>query len=133
MGGTKKLIHFLIKLQNAVKCKKYSFIEVNPTIKIIQILDLLVNAGYIRSYLLTSPGKQIKIILKYQINGQALFNRVKIISKPSSVTHLTNKLIKQQVGSFDGFCIFSTSCGFLSHDEVKKKNLGGILFCKLYI
>lgn len=133
MGGTKKLINFLIKLQNAVKCKKFSFIEEKPTIKIIQILDLLINAGYIRSYLWVETSKKIKIILKYQVNGQPLFNKIKIISKPSTVTHLTNKVIKQQISDFNGVYVFSTSQGFLTQYEVKKRNLGGILFCKLSI
>lgn len=130
MGHTQTLINFIIKLQNAAKCKKFSFIETNPSIKIIQILNLLINVGLIRSYFIEK--KKLIIILKYKTNGDSIFKQIQIISKPGTIMHLPNKLIYQQINNFPGICIFSTSLGFLTHEDVKKKNLGGILLYKIY-
>jgi ribosomal protein S8 len=134
MGNTTTLINFLIKLQNATNCKNFSFVEEKYSNKIIKILKLLIDMGCIRAYSVEgiNKNKKIRVILKYKINGEPIFNKIKIISKPGTVYHLTNSLISKQIHNFAGICIFSTSEGFLTSGDLIKKGLGGILLYKFY-
>ena len=134
MGNTTTLINFIIKLQNATNCKNFSLVEEKYSIKVIQILRLLIDVGYIRSYSIKGDekNKKINVILKYNMNGKPLFNKVKIVSKSGSVCHLTNQVIREQLNNFAGICVFSTSSGFLTHEDLIKQNLGGILLYKFY-
>ena len=88
------------------------------------ILNSLWNEGFILGYkvLSTNPNK-LKIFLKYH-KGNPVINSIKLISKPSlRVYYSLKKLWK--LDPSQGVVILSTSKGFMSDYECKKKKLGG--------
>lgn len=86
-----------------------------------KLLALLWLNGFIIGYKFIN--NKIKIFLKYT-NSKPVINNLKIISKPSRKVYFSNyKLWKIDTTKF--FLIISTSQGFLTLFDCKKKSLGG--------
>lgn len=86
-----------------------------------QILNILWDEGFILGY--KESFNSLKIYLKYQ-NGLPIITLIKNISKSSlRVYYSVNQLWK--LNSKNQLIILSTTKGFLSDKECKKKNIGG--------
>lgn len=123
---TDTLSNLFSKIKNGFLSKKTKIIQQNSK-QSINILNILVNEGFIKSYKINSKN-QIEIYLKYK-NNKSVINEIKRLSKPGKRLYLKNKdlYIKKQ-----GFYILSTSLGILTDLEAKKLNVGGELICKIF-
>ena len=123
---TDTLSNLFSKIKNGFLSKKTKIIQQNSK-QSINILNILVNEGFIKSYKINSKN-QIEIFLKYK-NNKSVINEIKRISKPGKRLYLKNKdlYIKKQ-----GFYILSTSLGILTDLEAKKLNVGGEFICKIF-
>ena len=123
---TDTLSNLFSKIKNGFLSKKTKIIQQNSK-QSINILNILVNEGFIKSYKINSKN-QIEVFLKYK-NNKSVINEIKRISKPGKRFYLKNKdlYIKKQ-----GFYILSTSLGILTDLEAKKLNVGGELICKIF-
>jgi small subunit ribosomal protein S8 len=123
---TDTLSNLFSKIKNGFLSKKIKILQQNSK-QVINVLNILINKGIIRSYKINSKN-QIEIFLKYK-NNKSIINEIKRISKPGKRVYIKNKdlYIKKQ-----GFYIISTSLGILTDLEAKKLNVGGELICKIF-
>ena len=120
-------VNFIYSLKNAAILKKellYFFYNKN----FILLAKLFYKIGLIQDFWLIKSitGWKIAIALKYyyQINE---LSELKLVSKPSWPFFLSYTNICQ-ISERTGFFIFSTSFGFLTSIDCKKKKIGGKLF-----
>ncbi len=123
---TDTLSNLFSKIKNGFLSKKTKIIQQNSK-QSINILNIMVNEGFIKTYKINSKN-QIEIFLKYK-NNKSVINEIKRISKPGKRLYLKNKdlYIKKK-----GFYILSTSLGILTDLEAKKLNVGGEFICKIF-
>jgi len=123
---TDTLSNLFSKIKNGFLSKKTKIIQQNSK-QSINVLNILVNEGFIKSYKINSKN-QIEIYLKYKKN-KSVINEIKRESKPGKRLYIKNKdlYIKKQ-----GFYILSTPLGVLTDLEAKKLNVGGELICKIF-
>lgn len=123
---TDTLSNLFSKIKNGFLSKKTKVIQQNSK-QSINILNILINEGYIKSYKINSKN-QIEVYLKYKKN-KSVINEIQRISKPGKRLYVKNKdlYIKKQ-----GFYILSTPLGVLTDLEAKKLNVGGELICKIF-
>lgn len=121
---TSNISNLFSKIVNGSLSGKF-FIKIQKSTKLIQILNILNNEGYIKSFKIDK--NYLYIYLKY-IENKPVLKKIILISKPGKRFYIKNKnVFKLQ----DNLYILSTSNGFLTHIEAKKKNLGGELICKI--
>jgi len=123
---TDTLSNLFSKIKNGFLSKKTKIIQQNSK-QTINVLNILINEGFIKSYKINSKN-QIEIYLKYK-NNKSVINEIKRLSKPGKRLYVKNKdlYIKKQ-----GFYILSTSIGILTDLQAKKLNVGGELICKIF-
>lgn len=123
---TDTLSNLFSKIKNGYLAKKSKIIQQNSK-QSINILNILVKEGFIKSYKINSKN-QLDIYLKYKKN-KAVITEIKRLSKPGKRLYITNKdLYKKKTG----FYIISTSSGILTDLQAKKLNVGGELICKIF-
>ena len=101
---------------------------VESVVKIIQ------EKGYIDSYnIVEEEGnkKFIKVVLKYDDNGNQVINEIKKISKPGRRVYKPNSEIKKFKNGYGTF-IVSTSKGVVSNEIAYKNGVGGEIICSIW-
>jgi small subunit ribosomal protein S8 len=95
----------------------------------VNILNVLVREGLIKSYKI-SPihPHRLEIYLKYK-NNQAVCTEIKRLSKPGKRLYIKNKDLYTKN---KGLYLLSTSIGILTNLQAKKLNIGGELICKIF-
>lgn len=123
---TDTLSNLFSKIKNGYLAKKSKIVQ-QKSKQNINILNILVKEGFIKSYKINSKN-QLDIYLKYRKN-KAVIIEIKRLSKPGKRLYITNKdLYKNK----KGFYIISTSVGILTDLQAKKLNVGGELICKIF-
>lgn len=122
---TDTLSNLFSKINNGYLSKKTKIIQHNSK-QSINILNILIKEGFIKSYKLTKQN-QLNIYLKYKQN-QPIINQIKRLSKPSRRIYFKNKDLYKKM---NGFYILSTSVGILTDVQAKKLNVGGEAICKI--
>nr|YP_010117891.1 ribosomal protein S8 [Phytophthora castaneae]YP_010117969.1 ribosomal protein S8 [Phytophthora heveae]QPN53863.1 ribosomal protein S8 [Phytophthora castaneae]QPN53941.1 ribosomal protein S8 [Phytophthora heveae] len=123
---TDTLSNLFSKIKNGYLAKKSKIVQ-QKSKQSINILNILVKEGFIKSYKINSKN-QLDIYLKYRKN-KAVITEIKRLSKPGKRLYITNKdLYKKKTG----FYIISTSIGILTDLQAKKLNVGGELICKIF-
>lgn len=123
---TDTLSNLFSKIKNGFLSKKTRIIQQNSK-QCINILNILVNEGFIKTYKINSKN-QIEVYLKYKKN-KSVIKEIKRISKPGKRLYFKNKDLYSKK---HGFYILSTSLGILTDLEAKKLNVGGELICKIF-
>lgn len=125
---TDTLSNLFSKIKNGYLSNK-SRITQQKSKQSVNILNILIREGFIKSYKISSNNKnQLEIYLKYKDNRSVL-TEIKRMSKPGKRLYIKNKdlYIKKK-----GFYILSTSTGILTDLQAKKLNVGGELICKIF-
>ena len=88
------------------------------------ILNILWDEGFILGYKNSKhKSNTLKIFLKYQ-NGSPVIQLIKVLSKPSLRVYYSVKQLWKLEPS-KGTIVVSTTKGFMSSSDCKKKTLGG--------
>lgn len=97
-----------------------------------ELIKLLVDYGFVKSFDLTNDSykKKIVIKLKYE-NKKAVMTDVIRVSKPGLRIYVNKNNIPKVFGGL-GITILSTSKGLMIGQEARKKKLGGELICKIW-
>ena len=114
------------KIKNGYLAKKIKVTQQRSK-KSLNILNILVKEGFIKSYKINSKN-QLDIYLKYRKNRPAI-TKLKRLSKPSRRLYINNKDLYLKK---PGFYILSTSLGLLTDLQAKKLNVGGELICIIF-
>nr|YP_010394412.1 ribosomal protein S8 [Phytophthora lateralis]DAZ88420.1 TPA_asm: ribosomal protein S8 [Phytophthora lateralis]DAZ88853.1 TPA_asm: ribosomal protein S8 [Phytophthora lateralis] len=123
---TDTLSNLFSKIKNGYLVKKSKIVQ-QKSKQSINILNILVKEGFIKSYKINSKN-QLNIYLKYK-KDKAVITEIKRLSKPGKRLYITNKNLYQKKV---GFYIISTSMGILTDLQAKKLNVGGELICKIF-
>jgi small subunit ribosomal protein S8 len=125
---TDTLSNLFSKIKNGYLSNK-SKITQQKSKQSVNILNILIREGFIKSYKISSiNSNQLEIYLKYK-NNQSVLTEIKRMSKPGKRLYIKNKdlYIKKK-----GFYILSTSTGIITDLQAKKLNVGGELICKIF-
>jgi len=97
------------------------------------IVSILVEKGYLENFSVSEDGvkKSIKVVLKYDENGNTVINELKKISKPGRRIYKGKDEIKRFKNGY-GTLIVSTSQGVLPNDEAFKLGTGGEVLCSIW-
>lgn len=110
------------KFNNTISRQRFSFYFPNSK-KILKFINLLTKERLIQSYQL-NKNKEIKVNL-ININNNSLIKKIKYFNK--------NQKIKpeKKLFGFNFIFVVLTNKGLMTNIQAKKKNLGGILICKI--
>jgi small subunit ribosomal protein S8 len=122
----------LTRIRNAAQ-RKLETTELLHSKMIEAIVSILVEKGYLESYSVEEDGnkKTIKVVLKYDDNGNSVINEIKKISKPGRRIYKGKEEIKRFKNGY-GTLIVSTSAGVLPNDEAYKRGTGGEVICSIW-
>ena len=125
MNSTDPIADMLTRIRNANNAKHES-VEIPASNMKMQIAQILVDEGYIKSFNVIDDGKQdvIKVFLKYGPNKSKVLQGLKRISKPGLRTYVGKEEIPQVMRGL-GVAIVSTSKGVMTDKAARKENVGG--------
>jgi len=129
----KRTIDMLIRIKNAYMARQKAMSL--PYFRLGEKLaKILVKTGYLTDVKI-EEGKEvkdkiIKIGLVYK-GKEGAIRGVKIISKPGLRVYVPVEKVKKVMGG-KGISIISTSCGLMTGEEAKKKNLGGEMIAEIW-
>ena len=97
------------------------------------VIGILADKGYIDSFTVNEDGvkKSIKVVLKYDENGNTVINEVKRVSKPGRRVYKPASEIKRFKNGY-GTIIVSTSKGVLPNEKAHELNIGGEVLCTIW-
>jgi small subunit ribosomal protein S8 len=125
-----KIIKLLNKIKNASLVNKVS-IEMGRNLFIDSLIVLLYNEGLIQSFFFKKVlGKSLVIIFLRYFTEQSPFFNMKILISSSYFNYIGISDIFK-ISNKKNIFIFSTSKGVCTDIICKKKNVGGILLCKI--
>lgn len=99
-----------------------------------QILSVIRNEGYIKSYKKESVAKNIDSLvvdLKYLRDGRPVIQEIKKVSKPGKRMYTTMSDLPACYNNL-GVVILSTPKGVLSDTQARKENVGGEIICQIF-
>jgi len=97
------------------------------------LANILVEKGYIDSCNVIEDGvkKTIKVVLKYDDNGNTVINEMKRVSKPGRRVYKGCEDIKRFKNGY-GTIVVSTSKGVLPNDKAYELGIGGEVMCTIW-
>ncbi|MCY2996536.1 MAG: 30S ribosomal protein S8 [Planctomycetota bacterium] len=115
----------LTRIRNAIRIER-TFVDVPMSSLRKSVADVLKREGYIWDYseIEATPGKNLRIELKYGPNGEKVIQTVKRVSKPGRRVYAKCTDLKPILNGL-GISIVSTSKGVYSDREARQHKLGG--------
>lgn len=116
---------YLTRLRNA-QTARHAHVDV-PASKLKRAMtQILVDKGYVKSYVDVDDGKQgiIRIYLKYLRGGVPVIQRLQRVSKPG-LRRYVNATELPRVMNGLGVAIISTSQGVMTDKEARRTGIGG--------
>jgi len=129
---TDPIADMLTRIRNAVRVER-PVVEM-PLSKVKRgLAEVLKREGYIWDWeeLEESPGKQLRLHLKYGPNGEMVIRHIKRVSKPGRRIYSGADRLRPVLNGL-GISIISTSRGVISDREARQRNLGGEVLCELW-
>ena len=125
---TDTLSNLLSSIKNGYLSNKYIIVQQKSKLN-INVLNIFLKEGLIKSYQILPKNKKIKIYLKQNKYKILLINNIKKFSTPGKRLYIKNKdlYLKKK-----GLYILSTSKGIMTELEAKKLNIGGELICQIF-
>ena len=138
---TDPIADMLTRIRNALAIKKIDIVLPYSKIKfeIAKILEKekciekakVINMALKKEKSKQAKFKQIKLILKYNKEGQPLIENLKRVSTPGRRVYVKKDKIPYVLSGF-GWAILSTSLGLMTDKQARKKGVGGELICKIW-
>ncbi len=122
----------LTRIRNA-SMRKLEVTQLLHSKLVESVVKIIQEKGYIDSYNVVEEGnkKFIKVVLKYDDNGNRVINEIKKISKPGRRVYKGNSEIKKFKNGY-GTIIVSTSKGVVSNEVAYKEGVGGEIICSIW-
>jgi len=94
------------------------------------IAAVLKQEGYIEDFDRIDDGRQgiLRVVLKYDRDGQSIINEIKRISKPGCRTYSSVDELPHVLAGM-GIVVVSTSKGVMSDKSCREANVGGEILC----
>ena len=115
----------LTRIRNAIRIER-TFVDVPMSNLRRSVADVLKREGYIWDYseVEGTPGKNLRIELKYGPNGEKVIQSVRRVSKPGRRVYVKCTDLRPVLNGL-GISIVSTSKGVFSDREARQHKLGG--------
>jgi len=115
----------LTRIRNAIRIER-PFVDVPMSSLRRSVADVLKREGYIWDYseVEATPGKHLRIELKYGPNGEKVIQTVRRVSKPGRRVYVKCSELRPVLNGL-GISIVSTSKGVFSDREARQHKLGG--------
>lgn len=129
MSWSDPIADMLTRIRNAGRVGKPQ-VQVKAS-KVCQgIAEVLKREGYIEDYDRIDDGKQgiLRIILKYDQDGQSVITEIKRISKPGCRRYASVEALPTVLGGL-GIAVVSTSKGIVSDRNCRENKIGGEILC----
>ena len=125
MQITDAIADLLTRIRNA-QAAKHESVEVPSSNMKKAIVNVLLEEGYIRKFLILDDGKQgiIKIFLKYTEDKKPAITGIKRVSKPGLRIYSNVEDMPKVIKGL-GIAIVSTSKGVMTDRKARKENVGG--------
>lgn len=118
---------FLSRLKNGFR-SKLLYVHVPRSKKVITLLNILQDLGYIRGYNIVDE-KSILVLLKYEPNGDSCIKKLNLISKSGGRVYASVENLWRFHLNNKGYFILTTSKGIYDSHSLLKLNRGGeVLF-----
>ena len=124
------LSNLLSAIKNAHARNKEE-LSINSSKKLISILQVLTEEGYIQSYEVSEGIKPIVTIKLKYYEGKPVIKELKRVSRPGLREYVNHKDIPQVKGGL-GVAIISTSKGLLTDAKAREAGLGGEVICSVF-
>jgi len=124
---TDPISDMFVRIRNA-NAKLHEKVDIPASKVKTEIARVLKEEGYIANYKHIEDQKQgvLRVYLKYTLDGKAVIQGIKRISKPSLRIYKGHEDLKNVLGSF-GTAIISTSKGIMASKAAKEQKIGGEL------
>ncbi|MDD4996246.1 MAG: 30S ribosomal protein S8 [Patescibacteria group bacterium] len=134
---TDPIADMLTRIRNTLMVKKTEVVLPYSKIK-FALAKILEQEKWIEKAEVFGPGdeekkfiKKIRIVLKYEENGQSLIKTIKRISKPGRRVYVKKDKINKVLNG-QGINVLSTSQGLMIGQRAKEKGLGGEVICEIW-
>jgi small subunit ribosomal protein S8 len=123
---------YLTRIRNALLSRHTEVTIPGSRLK-LEMTQILVNEGYIEGseFIETSGQGEIRIILKYDSQGNPAITGLERISKPGLRKFVGKEEISRVLEGL-GIAILSTSKGVLTGKEARRSGVGGELLCHIW-
>ena len=122
----------LTTIRNGLSVQKEKVLTPFSKLK-LNLLKILTEEGYIKSYKIineTKAIKKIEIILSY-IDGNPSIKKISRVSKPGRKVYTKIKKLPSYYNGY-GVTIVSTSKGIMTDKKARSSNLGGEILCQVF-
>jgi small subunit ribosomal protein S8 len=129
MNNQDPIADMLTRIRNANRVGR-RYVLVNKSKICTGIASVLKDEGYIEDFDVIDDGRQgqIRIKLKYSINGDKVIHSLDRRSKPGCRVYARVDRLPNVLNGM-GICIVSTSKGVMSDRKAREQNVGGELLC----
>jgi small subunit ribosomal protein S8 len=129
MSASDPIADMLTRIRNAIRVNRAE-VSIRASNICQGIAAVLKQEGYIEDFSRIDDGKQgiLKVILKYDQNGQAIITEIARVSKPGRRVYLPVDRLPHVLAGM-GIAIVSTSKGVMSDRNCRKDNVGGEVLC----
>ncbi len=122
---TDPIADMLTRIRNANK-EKFSTVDI-PSSKVkVAIAQVLLDEGFIKSFEIIEDKVQptLRIVLKYDENGNRVIEGLKRISKPGLRIYANKDELPKVLNGL-GIALISTSKGIMTDKKARELNIGG--------
>ena len=122
----------LTRIRNAMAVDK-RFVDIPVSNMKKRIAFVLKQESYIEDFIFVKDGinSRIRIILKYDIKGNAVITAIERVSKPGRRVYVNQNQLPRVLDGL-GISILSTSKGVLSNKVAKRFGIGGEVICNVW-
>ena len=117
-------------IKNAQSRTKLS-VEVPSSSKKIDLVEVLQNEGYVKSYEVSGDKKPLLTIKLKYFEGQPVIKELKRISKPGLRLYSSHKDLPLVNGGL-GMAIVSTNKGLMTDQQARDAEIGGEVICSVF-
>ena len=122
----------LTRIRNAMAVDK-RFVDIPTSNMKKRIAFVLKQESYIEDFIFVKDGinSRIRILLKYDIKGNAVITAIERVSKPGRRVYVNQNQLPRVLDGL-GISILSTSKGVLSNKVAKRFGIGGEVICNVW-
>jgi small subunit ribosomal protein S8 len=132
MSMNDPIADMLTRVRNAVSSRKAT-VDVLKSKLSLGVAEVLRQEGYVDRFETIEDNRQglIRIFLKYDHSGQAVFTEMRRVSKPGCRVYRQIKDIAPYMEGL-GISILTTSQGVMSDRKARQLNIGGEVICTVF-
>ncbi len=131
---TDPIADMLTRIRNAAAVKKEEVVLPMSKVK-YNIAKIMESEGWIEKVEVNKSKRtkfdELRLVLKYDQNGQTVIRQIKRISKPGLKVYVKKDNLPKVLNNL-GIAIISTPQGMMTNKQAAKQGLGGEVICEIY-